>query len=103
MFSNGSEYSAFSASNCDKCEHMVYVDEIEAGKPPCQIEERIALAGMVEESPFPYEWLNENGAMSRYDCRKRLGLEVLPLNQEEKKVPPKSTNSGVLDILSIEK
>lgn len=72
MFANGSEYDAFINKNCDNCPLYVYYDEATEEKPVCQIEEDIALGGIVR---FPYEWLDKNDEMSRYDCRKKQGLD----------------------------
>lgn len=72
MFSNGSEYGSFLERNCEKCPFYVYYDDATVENPVCQIEESIAMG--LEEA-FPYEWLNPNGYMARYDCRKRIGLD----------------------------
>lgn len=50
----------------------VRVEEATEIKLVCEIEESISIG--VDEH-FPFEWLNTNGSMARFDCRKRLGLE----------------------------
>lgn len=72
MFSNGSEYDAFLERNCFDCPFYVGYYEATKEKPVCKIEERIAFG---IEKHFPFEWLDENGSMARFDCRKRLGLD----------------------------
>lgn len=74
MFSNGTEYLNFLERNCDKCTHFVDYEDSSIENPCCPIEEDIATA-MYEESVFPHDWLDENGSISRYDCRKRLGKD----------------------------
>jgi hypothetical protein len=71
MFANCSEYDAFLEKNCENCPFYVYYGEATEERPVCDIEESIAM-GL--EEVFPYEWLDENGEMSRYDCRKKQGL-----------------------------
>jgi len=74
MFSNGSEYEAFLERNCYKCKHYVHYDEATEENPVCQIEEDIVLSS-VSDVAFPYEHLIENDSMSRYDCKKKLGVK----------------------------
>lgn len=73
MFSNGSEYDAFMELNCFRCRHYVPFEEASADRPVCAIEDRIAQAAL-DEAAFPYDWLDKNGTMARYTCRRRLGL-----------------------------
>ncbi len=70
MFSNGTEYQCFLESQCFDCRFYVHFEEATEKKPVCHIEERIALCGGPGDD-FPYEWLEENGYMYRYDCRRR--------------------------------
>ena len=74
MFSNGTEYQEFLSRNCEKCPHYVHYDEDTLENPACEIEEDIALSS-VSDVPFPYNDLIENDNMSRYDCKKRLGVK----------------------------
>lgn len=71
MFSSGAEYDAFLKRNCFECPFYVHYEDANEHNPECEIEERIAIGGA---SVFPYDWLDENSSMARFDCRKRLGL-----------------------------
>lgn len=74
MFSNGSEYDAFQDSNCFECQHYVHFEDATEGNPVCDVEERIVLASFGAEELFPFEWLDSNENISRFDCRKKNGL-----------------------------
>lgn len=72
MFSNGTEYQSFLEKECRRCPHYVHYEEATMERQCCPIEEAVELAGL-GGTPFPYEWLDENGHMHRYDCRKKAG------------------------------
>lgn len=71
MFSNGTEYASFLDNNCEKCAKFVDWELATTENPCCRIEERIVVA-MIDKSAFPYEHLDENGSMSRYDCKEKV-------------------------------
>jgi len=74
MFSNGTEYEAFLERNCYQCPMYVPFEEATKDRPVCPIEDRIAQAGFSgDKNDFPYEWLDEDGTMAVYTCRRRLG------------------------------
>lgn len=70
MFSNGTEYEIFLSNQCERCKY--YVDYNEDPANVCEIEERIAIAGALDEGDarkiFPYEWLEEKG--NTYICKR---------------------------------
>ena len=74
MFSNGTEYKAFLATNCEDCQGYVQYEDESLDNPACEIEENIALSS-VSDVPFPYNDLIENDSMGRYSCKKRLGVK----------------------------
>jgi len=74
MFSNGTEYKAFLAANCEKCQGYVRFEEETLENPACETEEDIDLSS-VSDVAFPYAYLIKNDNMSRYDCKKRLGVK----------------------------
>lgn len=75
MFSNGTEYESFLERNCGDCRFYVLWEEATEKKPECHIEERIARCAMLDREEatkvFPYEWLEDNGSISRYNCRRK--------------------------------
>jgi len=73
MFANGTEYICFLEEQCEKCPYYVPFEESSLERPVCFIEDRIARASVREEL-FPYEWLDETGRISRYECRRKKGL-----------------------------
>jgi hypothetical protein len=77
MFSNGTQYNVFEENNCNKCPFYVHYEDVTKNKPICKIEERIALSAHLDRKEalktFPYEWLDDNGSMGLYTCRKKIG------------------------------
>lgn len=73
VFANGSEYMAFLETQCSDCPHYVHWEEATVERPCCPVEEAIALNGLSDDYKPPLEWLDENGFMHRYDCRKKVG------------------------------
>lgn len=75
MFSNGTEYLAFMERNCDRCKNYIHYEDATEDNPTCHIEEVIAVcAANGEEEDFPYEWLEDNQTISRYNCRELLKI-----------------------------
>ncbi|MGO4369354.1 hypothetical protein AB4Z21_00910 [Paenibacillus sp. MCAF20] len=74
MFSNGTEYESFLDSQCGECPHFVHFEDATEDRPVCEVEEKIALCSIAEHYKPPLEWLDGNGFMHRYDCRKKAGL-----------------------------
>ena len=69
MFSNGTEYLCFLERNGSSC--ALYRPDAEIGKG-CHVEEAIDLTAVTgNPTDFPYEWLDENDHMHRYDCRRK--------------------------------
>lgn len=100
MFANGTEYECFLERNCYNCPFYVHYDEATEDNPVCNIEEQIALSGMTEDVEFPYEWLDENGSMARYDCRKRLGLDKKEVvNRSKRRVESKVSKDVLYELL----